>query len=152
MYELTNRLGNVLSVISDKLLPNTTYDPNLLDNRNGTRNHLFTADVVSTTDYYPFGMNMAGRSLNTDEYRYGFNGKEKDSEWGNQDYGMCIYDTRVARFLSVDPLSPKFPWYTPYQFAGNTPIQAIDLDELEVGFAQIGYREITGVLTVSGGN
>jgi hypothetical protein len=28
-------------------------------------------------------------------------------------------------------LSPEYPWYTPYQFAGNTPIQAIDLDGLE---------------------
>jgi hypothetical protein len=31
----------------------------------------------------------------------------------------------------VDPLSPDYPWYTPYQFAGNMPIWAIDLDGLE---------------------
>jgi RHS repeat-associated protein len=68
-------------------------------------------------------------------YRYGFNGKENDNDvkgLGNQqDYGMRIYDARVGRFLSVDPLSKSYPWYTPYQFAGNTPIQAIDLDGLE---------------------
>jgi hypothetical protein len=28
-------------------------------------------------------------------------------------------------------LTPKYPWYTPYQFAGNTPVQAIDLDGKE---------------------
>ncbi len=39
--------------------------------------------------------------------------------------------TDVARFLSVDPLTKSYPWYTPYQFAGNTPIQAIDIDGLE---------------------
>ena len=65
-------------------------------------------------------------------YRYGFNGKENDNEVkgdGNQiDYGMRVHDPRVGRFLSVDPLTRNFPWYTPYQFAGNTPIQAIDLD------------------------
>jgi hypothetical protein len=33
--------------------------------------------------------------------------------------------------LSTDPLTKDYPWYTPYQFAGNTPIQAIDLDGLE---------------------
>ncbi|OJX57977.1 MAG: hypothetical protein BGO89_06145 [Candidatus Kapaibacterium thiocyanatum] len=33
--------------------------------------------------------------------------------------------------MSVDPLAGDYPWYTPYQFAGNTPIQAIDLDGLE---------------------
>lgn len=68
-------------------------------------------------------------------YRYGFNGKENDNEVkgeGNQqDYGMRIYDPRLGRFLSIDPLTRKFAFYTPYQFAGNTPIQAIDLDGME---------------------
>lgn len=51
---------------------------------------------------------------------------------GNQqDYGMRIYDGRIGRFLSVDPLTDYYPYYTPYQFAGNTPLQAIDLDGLE---------------------
>ncbi|MBK8712098.1 MAG: hypothetical protein IPL97_09545 [Niastella sp.] len=36
-----------------------------------------------------------------------------------------------SRFLSVDPLTSSFPFYSPYQYAGNTPIQAIDLDGLE---------------------
>jgi hypothetical protein len=31
----------------------------------------------------------------------------------------------------VDPLTGSYPWYTPYQFAGNMPIWAIDLDGLE---------------------
>lgn len=51
---------------------------------------------------------------------------------GNQlDYGFRIYDPRVGRFLSTDPLTQSYPWYTPYQFAGNKPIVAIDLDGLE---------------------
>ena len=68
-------------------------------------------------------------------YRYGFNGKENDNDvkgLGNQqDYGMRIYDPRLGKFLSVDPISKGYPWYTPYQFAGNKPIWAIDLDGLE---------------------
>jgi len=66
-------------------------------------------------------------------YRYGFNGKEndKDISEGGQDYGMRIYDARVGKFLSVDPLGANFPMLTPYQFASNTPIWAIDLDGLE---------------------
>lgn len=31
----------------------------------------------------------------------------------------------------MDPLTKEYPWYTPYQFAGNTPIKFIDLDGLE---------------------
>jgi len=81
-------------------------------------------------------MSMPGRRYVYDNtYRYGFNGKENDNEVkgeGNQqDYGMRIYDPRLGRFLSVDPLTSSYPFYTPYQFAGNVPIKFIDLDGLE---------------------
>ena len=66
---------------------------------------------------------------------YGFNGKEKDSdgEFGNNtyDHGFRIYNPSIAKFLSVDPLTQEYPWYTPYQFARNKPIWAIDVDGLE---------------------
>jgi RHS repeat-associated protein len=68
-------------------------------------------------------------------YRFGFNNKENDNEvsgLGNwQDYGMRMYSPRLGRFPSVDPLTKKYPWYSPYQFAGNKPIWAVDLDGLE---------------------
>jgi RHS repeat-associated protein len=65
------------------------------------------------------------------DFRYKFNGKETDSETGTQDYGMRIYDTRLGKFLSVDPMIGSYPFYTPYQFASNTPIVAIDIDGAE---------------------
>jgi RHS repeat-associated protein len=79
---------------------------------------------------------MPGRKYdNGSGYRYGFNGKENDNEikgeGDQQDYGMRIYDPRLGRFLSVDPLTKDYPWYTPYSFAGNKPIWATDLDGLE---------------------
>ncbi|MDH5399541.1 MAG: hypothetical protein OEX02_15435 [Cyclobacteriaceae bacterium] len=69
-------------------------------------------------------------------YRYGFNGKEKDQsgEFGGNttyDYGFRINNPAIGRFLSVDPLTKSYPMLTPYQFASNTPIGAIDLDGLE---------------------
>lgn len=70
-----------------------------------------------------------------DAYRYGFNGKEKDSngEFGlnHYDYGFRIYNPSIAKFLSVDPLTKSYPMLTPYQFASNRPIDGIDLDGLE---------------------
>jgi len=69
-------------------------------------------------------------------YRYGFNGKENDNEvkgeGSQQDYGMRIYDPRIGKFLSVDPLWGRFPWWSAYHYAGNTPINTIDLDGGEV--------------------
>ncbi len=79
-------------------------------------------------------MNMPGRKFSAGtSYRYGFNGKEndKDISEGGQDYGMRIYDARVGRFLSEDPITKKYPELTPYQFASNRPIDGIDLDGLE---------------------
>jgi RHS repeat-associated protein len=65
-------------------------------------------------------------------YRYGFNGKETHNEvkgfQNQQDYGMRIYDPRIGRFLSVDPISKSYPELTPYQFTSNSPIANIDMD------------------------
>ncbi|MCB9251852.1 MAG: hypothetical protein H6605_05255 [Flavobacteriales bacterium] len=86
-------------------------------------------------NYPSFGSVMTGRSYSGGNYRFGFNGKENDDEVKGdgiqQDYGMRIYDPRLGRFLSVDPIFKDYPWYTPYQFAGNQTICAIDLDGLE---------------------
>jgi len=81
-------------------------------------------------------MMMPGRSYTAETgYRYGFNGKENDNEVKGEgaqyDYGFRIYDPRIGKFLSVDPLMGNFAWYTPYQFAGNKPVWCIDLDGLE---------------------
>ncbi|MBV8255413.1 MAG: hypothetical protein JO154_22625 [Chitinophaga sp.] len=96
------------------------------------------------------GSSGTGGSATNGGYRYGFNGKENDNEVkgeGNQqDYGMRIYDPRLGRFLSVDPLTKKYAFYTPYQFAGNKPIKYIDLDGAEEAPAEeereaLEYRE-----------
>jgi RHS repeat-associated protein len=97
---------------------------------------IILSNLVSAADYYPFGMMMPGRTYSAQTgYRYGFNGKENDNEVkgdGNQqDYGMRVYDPRVGRILSVDPIAKSFPWYSPYQFSGNSPISNLDLDGLE---------------------
>ena len=83
--------------------------------------------------YYPFGMMMPGRSYSAAiGYRYGFNGKEKDNEVkgeGNQqDYGMRIYDPRLGRWISVDPMANKFPHASPYNYVENNPTMRIDPD------------------------
>lgn len=96
---------------------------------------LFEADQLAANDYYAFGSLMPGRQFNSGLYRYGFNGQEKDDEvkgiGSSINYDARIYDPRLGRFLSVDPLTKEYPTLTPYQFASNTPIQAIDLDGLE---------------------
>ena len=84
----------------------------------------------------PFGMLLVGRNWEGgSEYRFGFNGKESDKETygdGNiYDYGFRIYNPRLGKFLSVDPLNKFYPMLTPYQFTSNRPIDGVDLDGLE---------------------
>jgi RHS repeat-associated protein len=127
-YELSNHLGNVLTTISDRKIQ--------LDGNSNTEVDGYVADISSSTDYYAFGQPMPGRSFNSNGYRYGFNGKENDPETvgtgeGTQDYGLRIYNPALGRFLSTDPLTKDYPWYSPYQFAGNKPIKHIDLDGAE---------------------
>ena len=83
-----------------------------------SKNHLYTNPIKSLHGY---GL----------EYSFHFNGKELDNESQTQDYGMRIYDYRLGRFLSIDPLSKSYPELSSYQFASNTPIWAIDIDGLE---------------------
>ncbi len=122
-YELSNHLGNVLVVVSDKKIQ--TCSTSVVTG--------YFADVVNANDYSAFGAPLASRSYSAPntKYRFGFNGKETDTETQTQDYGMRIYDYRVGRFLSTDPLTKSYPMLTPYQFASNTPIMAIDLDGCE---------------------
>lgn len=54
-------------------------------------------------------------------------------EGNQQDYGMRVYDPRVGKFLSVDPMRQSYPELTPYQFASNRPIDAVDIDGAEAG-------------------
>lgn len=141
-YELNNHLGNVLTTITDRRVQGGSED--------GLNVDTYTADIATIQDYYAFGMEQPGRvghmvydpstqtagwQMGTGGYKYGFNGKENDNdikgEGNQQDYGMRIYDPRVGRFYSVDPLTKSYPWYTPYQFAGNKPINSIDLDGAE---------------------
>jgi RHS repeat-associated protein len=66
----------------------------------------------------------------TEGYRRGFNGMEKDDEvkgGGNSyDFGARIYDARVGRWLTIDPLARKYPDLNPYNFVSNSPLLFVD--------------------------
>jgi RHS repeat-associated protein len=74
-------------------------------------------------------------SASPSEYRYGFQGQEKDDELkgeGNSlNYTFRMHDPRIGRFFARDPLEPKYPELTPYQFGSNRVIDRIELEGLE---------------------
>lgn len=69
-------------------------------------------------------------------YRFGFNGMENDNEVkgkGNSvDFGARIYDTRLSRWLSVDPHESSYPSLSGYSAFANNPINIIDPDGRDI--------------------
>ena len=97
---------------------------------------------------------MLGRTWSAgSSHRYGFNGKEQDTETygdGNfYDYGFRIYNPQVSKFLSVDPLTQDYPFLSPYNYAENDPVRSIDMDGLErLCATDINYNQRTATITV----
>ncbi len=117
-YEITNYLGNVNVVISDRKI------------WTGTPTSAFKACVVSRTDYFPFGMEISSRTSNSDNYRFGYNGMESDNETKGSGNSYTTefrqYDPRIGRWLSLDPLMAQFPWQSPYCAFDNNPVINVD--------------------------
>lgn len=91
---------------------------------------------------------MPGRSFSSSDYRFGFNGMEKDDEIKNitgssYDFGARIYDPRIGRWLAIDPASHKYPFSSPYVFALNNPLFYVDPNGEDVYAApeDIKYRK-----------
>lgn len=127
-YELSNHLGNVLSVVSDKKIPNFT----------SSSLNYFNADIKSYSDYYPFGMPMPNKTLEGD-YRYSFQGQEKDAETEMEAFELRLWDNRIGRWLTTDPAGQYF---SPYLGMGNNPINGVDPDG---GYWKPNYVNIFGV-------
>jgi RHS repeat-associated protein len=76
----------------------------------------------------------------TGDYRFGFQGQETDPEYlsGAVSFKYRVHDTRLGRFLSVDPLSAQYPYNSPYAFSENRVIDSGELEGLERYYAPDG--------------
>lgn len=104
-YQLTDHLGNIRAIFQKSGTSTTNENHN---------------------DYYPFGMPMPGRnSVDANNYRYAFQGQEKDPETGKEAFELRLWDSRIGRWLTTDPYGQ---YVSPYLGMGNDPINLIDPD------------------------
>lgn len=143
-YELSNHLGNLLTVISDRKTP--------LDSDNDGFWESFEAEVYSAQDYYAFGMGMENLNYSFEFYSFGFNGYELNNDVkgkGNHYlFGGYGLDPRLGRRWNIDPKYNKYPYLSPYNFAGNSSLQITDPDGLELVKVHLPKSEYVKGLTV----
>ena len=83
--------------------------------------------VAQRTWYYASGTPVSiSTAQGVQPYKY--NGKEYVEAHGydTYDYGFRGYYATVGRFTSIDPLSERTPWQSPYTYANNNWINLID--------------------------
>jgi RHS repeat-associated protein len=71
---------------------------------------------------------MNGRSFSNENYRFAWNGKEKEDEIfeGCLAFEARIYDSRLGRWMSTDPREGEYAWQSTYVYFGNSPIKQLD--------------------------
>ena len=64
---------------------------------------------------------------------YTFSAKEKDSETSLSYFGARYYTSNLSIWLSVDPMSGKYPSLSPYTYCANNPVKLVDPNGEEIG-------------------
>ncbi len=78
--------------------------------------------------YLPFGEDYVTQTPTGAAVRYTFSAKEKDTETGYSYFGARYYDSDLSVWLSVDPMSDRLPFISPYSYCYNHPVNYKDPD------------------------
>ena len=96
-------------------------------------NHLGSANVITTPTalpvqfmlHLPYGEEFVKQLNSTYDERFTFTDKEKDIETGYYYFG-ARFDNVDLGFMSVDPMSDKYPSISPYAYCAWNPIKLVD--------------------------
>ena len=132
------RNGWLYVYLSNESNANVYFDDLIVNHKRGP--------VVQATDYYAFGLQIAGISSKAlgfggSENKYKYNRKELQSKEFSDgsgleqyDFGARNYDPQIGRWHTVDQLSEKFNSISSYNYVGNDPINGIDPDGNDIIF------------------
>jgi RHS repeat-associated protein len=91
-----------------------------------------TGYATQHLQYLPFGETFVDQQNGYDS-RYTFSAKEKDDETQYSYFGARYYDSDLSVWLSVDPLSDKYPSTSSYMYCLGNPVTLIDPDGMASG-------------------
>ncbi|MBQ4478998.1 MAG: RHS repeat-associated core domain-containing protein [Bacteroidales bacterium] len=94
---------------------------------------------------------MDQRLNSFDGARYTFSAKEKDVETGLSYFGSRYYSSDLSIWLSVDPMSAKYPSLSPYTYCADNPVKLVDPNGEDFGIPPKTKAFINGALTTLGG-
>ncbi len=88
--------------------------------------------AIQHLHYLPFGEDWVDQRNSSWNAPYTFSGKEKDAETGYGYFGARYYDSGLSIWLSVDPMSDKYPSMSPYNYCANNPVILVDPDGRDI--------------------
>jgi len=98
------------------------YDSQTINPRNSSCQHCNgNASVHFATPFLTVNC-----QLSTVNWMYTFSAKEKDTETGLSYFGSRYYSSDLSIWLSVDPMSDKYPPLSPYTYCANNPVKLVD--------------------------
>ena len=86
---------------------------------------------------------------NTSAFHSSFSGKEKDSETGYHYFGARYYNSDLSLWLSVDPMSDKYPSLSPYNYCDWNPVKLVDPDGMKFDSVSMGFVDEFRKKTIS---
>ena len=88
-----------------------------------------TGQPVQHLRYLPYGEPFINQRLSGYNERFTFTSKERDEETGYGYFGARYMDHELTTmWLSVDPMSDKYPSLSPYAYCAWNPVKLVDPD------------------------
>ena len=95
-------------------------------------------DAIQHLQYLPYGAPFVDQRTTGYHERFTFTGKEKDEETGYGYYGARYMDHELmTSWLSIDPMSDKYPSISPYAYCAWNPVKLVDPDGREINVSAL---------------
>jgi len=82
--------------------------------------------VMQHLQYFPYGELFVSQRNSEFDTRYKFTAKELDNETSYTYFGARYYDSELSGWLSIDPMSDKYPSLSPYCYSADNPVVLVD--------------------------